>query len=221
MNILIFGATGMVGQGVLRECLLSPEVTSVRAVVRSSTGVVHDKFKEIIHGDMFDLSPVASRLGGVDACLFVLGVSSFRMKEDTYTHLTYDLTMSVATVLDRLNPGMRFEYVSGASTDSTEEGKSMWARVKGRTENALLRLFPGRAFMFRPGVIQALNGAKTKTPLYNAAYIVLSPVIGLLRRVYPQTILDTERVGRAMVNVAARGFSKPILETGDIADAAA
>jgi uncharacterized protein YbjT (DUF2867 family) len=220
MNVLIFGATGMVGQGVLRECLLSPEVSSVRAVVRSSTGVVHEKLEEIIHGDMFDLAPVADRLRDVDACLFVLGVSSLGMKEDAYTRLTYNLTMDIATLLNRLNPAMRFEYVSGAGTDSTETGKSMWARVKGRTENALIRLFPGRAFMFRPGVIQALNGAKSKTPLYNVLYVVISPLIGLLRRAYPRTILDTERVGRAMVNVAARGFSKPILETGDVADAA-
>ena len=163
MRILVFGGTGMVGQGVLRECLLAPDVELVRTVGRTPVGIQQVKLHDLVRMDLFNYTGVEEQLSGFDACFFVLGVSSAGMAEQAYTHLTYDLTIAVATTLARLNPGMTFIYVSGAGTDSTEKGRSMWARVKGRTENALLRLPFRAAYMFRPGIIQPLHGARSKT----------------------------------------------------------
>mgnify|MGYP001964798300 FL=1 len=156
MKILIFGATGMVGQGVLRECLLDPDVTQVLVLGRNPTGQQHPKLREIIHPNLYDYSNIEAELTGMDACFYCLGVSSVGMKEDDYARISYDMTLAAATVLARLNPNMVFTYVSGAGTDSSEQGAIMWARVKGKTENALLRL-PLRAYMFRPGIIQPLH----------------------------------------------------------------
>jgi uncharacterized protein YbjT (DUF2867 family) len=217
MKVLLFGATGMVGQGVLRECLLDADVTEVMTLGRTATGVAHAKLREIVHRDMFDYAALEGDLNGVDACFFCLGVSSFRMSEAEYTRLTYDMTMAAATTLARLNPQMTFVYVTGAGCDSTEQGSSMWARVKGRTENALLRLPFKAAFMFRPGAIVPMHGVRSKTALYQSIYSLTRPVLPLLQRMFPNAIVTTEQVGRAMLAVAKRGAPSPILESRDIA----
>jgi uncharacterized protein YbjT (DUF2867 family) len=216
MNILIFGATGMVGQGVLRECLLAPDVESVVAVGRNATGQQHPKLRDLVHKDMYDYSAIEPQLQGFDACFFCLGVSSVGMKEPEYKRITYDLTLAAATVLARLNPGMTFTYVTGAGTDSSERGSSMWARVKGATENALLRLPFKATCMFRPGMIQPLHGVRSKTPLYDAAIFVLKPVLGLAHNLWPNKVTTTEKVGRAMLAVARNGAPKAVLDPADI-----
>jgi uncharacterized protein YbjT (DUF2867 family) len=216
MKILIFGATGMVGQGVLRECLLAPDVESVVAVGRNATGQQHPKLRDLVHKDMYDYSAIEPQLQGFDACFFCLGVSSVGMKEPEYKRITYDLTLAAATVLARLNPGMTFTYVTGAGTDSSERGSSMWARVKGATENALLRLPFKAAYMFRPGMIQPLHGIRSKTPLYDAAIVVLRPVLGLAHSLWPNRVTTTEKIGRAMLAVARNGAPKVLLDPADI-----
>ena len=216
MNVILFGATGMVGQGVLRECLLDPDIQQVLALGRSATGQQHTKLRELTVPDLMDLTTVEHQLTGYDACFFCTGVSSAGMTEETFTHLTYDLTLSVAQTLARLNPTMTFLYVSGAGTDSSEKGRSMWARVKGRTENALLRLPFRSAYMFRPGFIQPLHGIRSKTRLYQFLYDVLAPIQPLLKGRLPKYITTTEQLGRAMITVAKDGYPKPILESLDI-----
>jgi len=216
MNILIFGATGMVGQGVLRECLLAPDVERVVAVGRNATGQQHPKLRDLVHKDMYDYSAIEPQLQGFDACFFCLGVSSVGMKEPEYKRITYDLTLAAATVLARLNPGMTFTYVTGAGTDTSERGSRMWARVKGATENALLRLPFKAACMFRPGMIQPLHGVRSKTPLYDAAIFVLKPVLGLAHSLWPNKVTTTEKMGRAMLAVARNGAPKAVLDPADI-----
>ena len=206
----------MVGQGVLRECLLDPEVHRILSIVRTPSGQQHPKLRELIHSDFFDYSNIEPQLTGFDACFFTLGVTSAGMDEAKYTHLTYDLTLAAATTLAKLNPQMTFLYVSGAGTDPTERGRTMWARVKGKTENALLNLPFRAAYMFRPGVIQPLHGIRSKTKLYQTFYIVLNPILPLLKSAFPQLITTTEQLGRAMLKVAKQGFPKPILESKDI-----
>jgi uncharacterized protein YbjT (DUF2867 family) len=215
MRVLIFGATGMVGQGVLRECLLDPDVEEVLAIGRRASGGAHPKLRDLVVPDAADLSAVEARLSGFDACFFCLGVSSVGMAEAEYRRVTFDLTLAVAATLARLNPAMTFLYVSGAGTDGTERGRSMWARVKGETENALRRL-PFRAVMFRPGIIVPLHGVRSKTPLYRVFYAVTRPLLPLLLAASPRLVTTTERVGRAMLRVAKRGSPEPILETRDI-----
>jgi uncharacterized protein YbjT (DUF2867 family) len=216
MKVILFGATGMVGQGCLRECLLDPGVESVLAVGRSPTGQTHAKLREIVHDDFMDFSGIESRLAGFDACFFCLGVSSVGMSEERYRHLTYDIAMAAAKTLARLNPDMVFIYVTGAGTDSTERGRSMWARVKGKTENDLLKLPFKAAYMFRPAGIQPLHGIRSKTAWYQAGYVVAAPLLSLLNRIAPKYVTTTEQVGRAMIRVARDGFPKPVLESEDI-----
>ena len=216
MNILIFGATGMVGQGVLRECLLASDVERVVTVGRNATGQQHPKLQELVVKDMYDYSAVESQLQGFDACFFCLGVSSVGKKEDDYRRITYDLTMAAAEVLARLNPGMTFTYVTGSGTDSSERGSSMWARVKGATENALLRLPFKAAYMFRPGIIQPLHGVRSKTPLYHSVYMVISPLLSLAYRLWPDKVTTSEQIGRAMLAVARSGAPKVLLDPVDI-----
>jgi uncharacterized protein YbjT (DUF2867 family) len=216
MNVLIFGATGMVGQGVLRECLLDPDVQLVQTVGRSATGQQHPKLLEIEHRDLSYYGSLDDQLSGFDACFFCLGVSSSGMKEEEYNHVTYGITMAAAEALSRLNPQMTFIYVSGAGTDSSERGRTMWARVKGKTENALLRLPFKAAYMFRPGFIEPLYGVRSKTPAYRIFYALTAPLLPLLRRAFPNFILTTQQIGLAMLAVAKHGAPKPILESQDI-----
>ena len=216
MKVILFGATGMVGQGVLRECLVDPDVERVLVVGRSPTGQQHPKLREIQHGDFTDFSAIESQLAGYDACFFCLGVSSVGMDPERYRHLTYDITMAAATTLARLNPNMVFTYVTGRSTDSTEQGPQRWARVKGKTENDLLKLPFKAAYMFRPAGIQPLHGIKSKTGWVQAIYVGTAPLLSLLNRVAPAYMTTTEQVGRAMIRVAHDGYPKPILESEDI-----
>jgi len=216
MRVLLFGASGMVGQGVLRECLLDSEVTSVVTVVRKSTGRKHEKLTELVQPDLATLAPLETQLTGFDACFFCAGVSALGMSEEQYTRITYDLTLGVAKTLLRTSPDMTFVYMSGAGTDSSEKGRMMWARVKGRTENALLSLPFRAAYMFRPGAIMPLHGIRSSTRWYNIMYAVIRPIYPLLRRVAPTMITTTERLGRAMLAVARKGYATHVLEMSDI-----
>jgi uncharacterized protein YbjT (DUF2867 family) len=216
MNVLLFGATGMVGKGVLRECLLDPGVERVTAIGRSGSGVSDPKLRDLLHGDMWSYSAVEKELTGLDACFFCLGVTSAGMKEADYERVTYGIAVAAAETLARLNPQMTFVLVSGAGSDSSEKGRVMWARIKGKTENAILRLPFKGAYVFRPGVIQPLHGIRSRTAIYNAGYMVLGPLIPVLRWVFPGQILTTEQIGRAMLKVARSGASKRILESKDI-----
>ncbi len=221
MKVIVFGATGMVGQGVLRECLRDGDVTEVLTVGRSATGQQHPKLRELVHKDFLDFSAVEKDITGYDACFFCLGVSSLGLDEERYRHLTYDITLAAARPLARLNPGMTFVYVTGASTDSTEQGRMMWARVKGKTENDLLKLPFKAAFMFRPGAIQPLHGVRSKTAWVQALYVMTGPLLSFLHQVAPNYVTTTEELGRAMLSVAKRGYPKPILEMEDIPKAGA
>jgi uncharacterized protein YbjT (DUF2867 family) len=216
MKVILFGATGMVGQGVLRECLLDPEVANVLAVGRSPTGQQNPKLREILHGNFLDFSAIESDLTGFDACFFCLGVSSVGMDEARYRHLTYDITLAVATVLAKLNPSMVLIYVTGQGTDSSEQGRLMWARVKGKTENDLQKLPFKAAYMFRPAGIQPLHGIRSKTSWVQAIYVAAAPLLTLLNRVAPKYMTTTEQVGRAMIKVARDGYPRPVLESEDI-----
>jgi uncharacterized protein YbjT (DUF2867 family) len=221
MKAILFGATGMVGQGLLRECLLDPTVEHVLSIVRNPRGQQSAKLSELVHQDFFDFSPVESQLSGYDSCCYCAGRSSAGMTEESYFHATYDMTLAAAQTLARLNPPMTFLYVSGAGTDSTGKGRTMWARVKGKTENALLRLPFKAAYMFRPGVIQPLHGIQSKTASYRILYSVMNPFLPLLMRLLPQYVTTTEILGRAMIHVAQNGHPNRILETRDINNQAA
>ena len=216
MRAILFGATGMVGQGVLRECFIDASVTEVLAVGRSPTGVQHAKLREVLHDNFTDFSKIESQLRGYDACFFCLGVSSVGMEAERYRHLTYDVTMAAANTLVRLNPGMVFTYVTGRSTDSTEQGPVRWARVKGKTENDLLKLPFKAAYMFRPAGIQPLHGVRSKTAWVQAIYVVAAPLLSYLVRTAPKYMTTSEQLGRAMIKVARDGYPKPVLESEDI-----
>jgi uncharacterized protein YbjT (DUF2867 family) len=216
MNVLIFGATGMVGQGVLRECLVDPAVQRVQAIGRTPTGVQNAKLREIVHQDAWHYADIENDLSGFDACFFCLGVTSSGMKEEAYARVTYDITMAAAETLCQLNPQMTFIFVSGAGTDSSEQGRAMWARVKGRTENALLQLPFAAAYMFRPGVIEPVHGARSKTASYRVLYTLTKPLLPVLRWAFPDYVLTTQQIGLAMLAVARHGFSKRVLESKDI-----
>ena len=216
LRILLFGATGMVGEGVLHECLLSEDVASVTVIGRRSCGVQHPKLDEILHADFFDYSSLQDRLSGFDACLFCLGVTSIGKKEDEYTRLTHDLTMRAGEALAGLNPSMTFCYVSGLGTDGTESGRSMWARVKGRTENDLSRL-PFRAvYHFRPGFIKPTKGLRNA----HGFAVVLGATYPVLRLLFRQYVTTMEELGRAMIRVAKDGYADSVLECADIVKAA-
>src|SRR6201991_2878670 len=216
MKVILFGGSGMVGQGVLHECLVDASVESVLSVGRSPLGVQHAKLREVLHKDFTDYSAIEPQLAGYDACFFCLGVSSIGMDPERYRHLTYDLTMAAATTLARLNPGMVFTYVTGKGTDSTEQGPLRWARVKGKTENDLLKLPFKAAYMFRPAAIQPLHGVRSKTAWVHYTYVATAPLWALLNRVAPAYATTTEKVGRAMIKVAREGYAKPVLESEDI-----
>ncbi|MEU7743502.1 epimerase [Nonomuraea sp. NPDC049158] len=213
MKVIIFGATGMVGQGVLRECLADDRVTAVLTVGRTPTGRTHDKLRELVHPDPLDLTPIEAELSGYDACFFCLGVSSAGMSEQDYRRVTYDFTLAAGETLARLNPGSTFVYVSGVGTD--EHGRAMWARVKGQTENALLAL-PLEAYMFRPGYIQPLHGVTSRTAWYRLAYVVTAPFYPMLRLLFPSAVTTTERIGQAMITVADHGAPTRVLGPPEI-----
>jgi uncharacterized protein YbjT (DUF2867 family) len=216
MKIILFGATGMVGQGALRECLLDPEVEKVLAVSRRATGQGHDQLREIVHKDFLDFSAIEDELAGYDACFYCLGVSSAGMSEPDYHRVTYDVTMAAARALARRNPALTLVYVSGAHTDSTERGRVMWARVKGKTENALLRMPFQAAYMFRPGYIQPLHGIVSRTKLLRVLYALVGPLYPVWKALFPDYVTTTEQLGRAMIQVARHGAAKRVLENRDI-----
>lgn len=216
MNIVLFGATGMIGQGVLRECLLDPDVQRVVSVGRSATGQQHPKLREIVHRDLHDFSAIEPELTGFDACFFCLGIASAGMSEEDYSRVTYGIAAAAGETLARLNPNMTFIFVSGAGADSTESGRIMWARVKGKAENAILRMPFRGAFVFRPAFVQPLHGIRSRTKLYRVLYTVVGPLIPLIRRFFPGSVTTTVEVGRAMLNVARTGAPKRILESKDI-----
>jgi uncharacterized protein YbjT (DUF2867 family) len=216
MKVILFGATGMVGQGALRECLLNPEVERVLAVGRNATGQSHAKLRELVHKDLYDFSGIEDALSGYDVCFFCLGVSSAGMKEPEYRRVTYDLTLAAAQTLARRNPDMTFLYVSGAGTDSTEKSRSMWARVKGETENALLKLPFKAAYMLRPAFIQPMHGIQSKTRLYRAIYSVMGPLYPVWKTLLPKYVTTTEQLGRAMLRIARRGAPKHVLENQEL-----
>jgi nucleoside-diphosphate-sugar epimerase len=216
MKAIITGATGMVGEGVLLECLSNPAVEQVLVVNRRPGGVSHPKLHEIIHGDFFNLAPIEAQLVGFDACFFCLGVSSVGMSQADYKHITYDLTLNVAQLLAKLNPAMTFCYVTGAGTDSSEQGRTAWARVKGATENALLRLFK-EAYMFRPGFMRPTPGQKN----IKTSYKLILWLYPIGRKLYPAGFLTLQEVAVAMIKVAGNGCPKHILEVKDIAALAA
>jgi uncharacterized protein YbjT (DUF2867 family) len=220
MNVLIFGATGMVGQGVLRECLLDPNVQLVQTIGRNATGQQNPRLREIVHKDLSNYATIEDNLSGFGACFFCLGVSASGMTEEAYTRITYGITIAAAETLCRLNPKMTFIYVSGAATDSSEKGRMMWARVKGKTENALLRMPFAAAYMFRPGFIEPAQGETSRTKLYRVLFTIAKPLLPLLRRVFPNQILTTEQIARAMLNLVTHPYPKHILEIKDIRAAA-
>lgn len=220
MKVILFGATGMVGQGILRECLLDPEVTHVLTIGRNPTGIQNPKLQEIKKEDLFSYLDIESKLSGYDACFFTMGVSAAGLDEAGYRRMNYDLPLAAAQALVKLNPKMTFIYVSGQGTDSSEKGNVMWARVKGATENALLKLPFKGAYMFRPGIIQPMHGEVSRTALYRWGYVVMSPFIPLVKRIFPNAILNTVLIGQAMIKVARSGYPKKLLEPGDIRSAA-
>ncbi len=211
INAIITGATGMVGEGVLLECLAHPDVESILIINRKPLGMTHPKLRETIVTDFFALEPITRELTGYNACFFCLGISSVGISREEYRHITFDLTLNVAQVLERLNPGMTFCYVTGAGTDSSEKGRSAWARVKGATENALLRLFKN-AYMFRPGFMKTSPGQKNIKGWYK--YIAWLYPIG--RKLYPAGFCTLREVGQAMINAALKGYPKQVLEVPDI-----
>lgn len=213
LKVIITGATGMVGEGILQECLTNPEVEKILLINRKPSGYSHPKIEEIIHPDLGDISSLSEKVTGYDACYFCAGVSSVGMNEEQYTKVTYDLTLGFAKTLAALNPQMTFCYVSGASTDSTEKGKQMWARIKGKTENDLMQLPFKAVYNFRPAFMKPPKGAKNVKGLFkviNALY----PVFRLFSTTY---FLTLEEVGKAMIKATTNGYSKPVLEVKDIA----
>ena len=212
IQAIITGATGMVGEGVLMESLLHPDVEKVLVINRRPCGVVHPKLTEIVHTDFLNFTPIAEKLAGYNACFFCLGVSSVGLSEEKYYLQTYALTMHVAEILARQNPGMTFCYISGAGTDSTEKGRLIWARVKGKTENDLMKLPFKKAFAFRPGFMLASRGAKN-VPGYYAPFRIMYP---LLRPLFPQFVTTLQEVAAAMINSVIFGYEKPVLEVKDI-----
>jgi hypothetical protein len=206
----------MVGGGALAECLADPRVGSVLAIGRSSAEAQHPKLTQLLRTDLFQYDDVREQLTGLDACLFCLGVSAVGMDEPSYTRITLDLTLAAASALAEVSPGLRFCFVSGQGSDSTERGRQMWARVKGKAENGLLALSGIEAYAFRPGFIQPAQGLRSRTPHYNWFYALSSPFYPLLRRAAPRWVTSSAEVGRALVEVAVNGYGRRVLENADI-----
>lgn len=215
MDVIIFGASGMVGGGVLLECLDDDRVASVVTVGRRKTGKEHPKLRELILEDMFDFAALRDAIGKPDACCFCLGITAAGMSEEAYRRVTFDLTIAVADVLAEVNPVMRFLYVTGRGTDAAGTGRFMWARVKGETENRLLEM-SFDAYMFRPGLIQPMKGVRSRTGWYQAFYSITRPLLPLLKKLFPKQITTTVDLGLAMIEVAIAGAPSHVLETEDI-----
>jgi nucleoside-diphosphate-sugar epimerase len=212
IKAIVTGATGMLGEGVMHECLNHPDVESVLAINRKTVNTNHPKLKEIIHNNFFDFSGIEEKLSGYNACFFCLGTTSVGKKEEQYKKITFDITKSLADTLSRLNPEMTFCYISGSGTDSSEKGKIMWARVKGRTENYILNLGFRQAFAFRPAIIEPTKGLKnTLTP-----YKYLSFLLPVIRMLFPKYICSLREIGIAMINIVNKGYDKNVLEVNDI-----
>jgi len=212
IKVIITGATGMVGEGVLHECLLHENIEEILLVTRKSCGITHPKIKELVHNDFYDLSSIASQLKGYDACFFCLGISSIGMKEPDFYKVTYTLTMHFANTVSIQNNAMTFCYISGASTDSTEKGKVMWARVKGKTENDLMKLPFKAVYNFRPGYMQPTKGLKNTLGFYK----YVSWMYPLLKSIFPNNVSTLSELGQSMINAALKGYNKNILEVKDI-----
>jgi uncharacterized protein YbjT (DUF2867 family) len=213
MKVIIFGATGMVGQGVLRESLLAADVEQVLAVVRTPTGVRHQRLREVRLADFTDLTPIAAELAGSDACFYCLGASAVGMDEAAFSRVCYDYPVAAAKTLAQINPDLTFVYVSGAGTNPN--GRQMWARVKGRTENAIIETFPN-GYAFRPGFIQPTFGVTSKTGWYRTVYGITAPLFPLLDRVAPRFFTTSDRLGRAMLRAARTGFPEHIVANRDL-----
>jgi uncharacterized protein YbjT (DUF2867 family) len=216
ISVILFGATGMIGAGVLLECLADDGVREVLVISRRTIGVRHPKLTELVRADLMHYDDVRANLAGRDACLYCLGVSAVGMDEGSYTRVTFDLTMAAAEAVAGANPGIRFCYVSGAGTDASGSGRVMWARVKGRTENRLLDMSGLDAYMFRPGYVQPMKGVRSRTVQYRWIYAITTPLYPLIERLMPGQATTTEKLGRAMIRVGARGYERRVLETRDI-----
>ena len=221
MKVIITGASGMVGKGVLLECLDHKDVESVLSIGRSAVGIKNPKLKELIHTDFSQFSSLKDELSGYDACFFCMGISAAGMKEKDYSNITYNFTLSLAKTLLTLNPQITFNYVSGEGTDSSEKGRTMWARVKGRTENDLLKLGFKQAFMFRPGVIIPERGIKSKTKSYQFVYDYFMWLIKLIKRMSPNSVVNTTQIGLAMIKSVNNSYQKKIIHPKDIIELAA
>ncbi len=216
LKVIITGATGMVGKGVLLECLDHDAIGEVLLIGRNPVDIKHPKIKELIHPDFSDFSTVADQLNGYDACYFCMGISAAGLKEEQYKKITYDYTLELARVLYKNNAAMTFTYVSGEGTDSTEKGRLMWARVKGKTENDLLNMGFKQAFMFRPGAIIPLRGIRSQTKAYQFVYDYFTWLVKIIKAVSPHSIVNTTQMGLAMINATANGYEKNILKPKDI-----
>ena len=216
MKVVLFGATGMIGQAALRECLLDPQVTEVLSILRRPTGGTHAKLREIPHEDFLEYSSIEGELTGTDTCLYALGVASAGLTEDAYRRVTRDFALAAAETLCRLNPKMTFVFISGVGADSTERGRIMWARVKGMTENGLFRMPFNAVYVIRPGFIQPLHGIQSRTKLYRVLYRLTAPLLPLLKAAFPDSLTTTEQLGRAMLRAGLQGAPKALLTTPDI-----
>jgi uncharacterized protein YbjT (DUF2867 family) len=216
MRIVIFGSSGMAGQGALRECLRDPEVEQVVSVVRAPTGTTHKKLREIVHNNFLDFTPIENQLTGLNACLYCLGVTSTGTTEETYIRITYEFTIAAATTLLKLNPGMSFVFVSATGADSTERGSTMWARAKGKAENALLAMPFRSVYVFRPAMIQPLDGIQSKTPSYRIIYGLTAPFLSAARHFWPNYISTTQELGKALLAAAKRGTERRVVEAKQI-----
>jgi uncharacterized protein YbjT (DUF2867 family) len=216
MRIVIFGASGMVGQGALRECLRDPEVEQVVSITRAPTGTSHEKLREIVHNNFLDFTPIENQLTGLNACLYCLGVTSTGTTEENYTRITYEFTIAAATALLKMNPGISLVYVSGRGADSTERGSTMWARVKGKTENALLAMPLRTVYVFRPAMIQPLDGIKSKTDSYRIMYSLTAPFLSAARYLLPNYVSTTQELGKSLLAAAKHGTEKRVIEADKI-----
>ncbi len=216
MKVILFGASGMVGKGVLYECLEDASVEKVLSIGRSKIETTHPKLEQIEHGDFTNYASLENRFSEFDACFFCLGVSAAGLKEEAYYHITYNFTLEAARTMFRANPSMTFIYVSGQGTDSTEKGRMMWARVKGKTENDLLALGFKQAFMFRPGAIIPKKGIKSRTRAYQFMYDYFTWLLKFIKRIAPNSITDTVKLGKAMIHAHQRGYEKQIIDPVDI-----